>query len=155
MPTRKSCGSILRCGLAAFGPMPSIGPPTARCCTPCARRDAHRAPPPHRLGLAPCLPSRPTPTPTRNPHSARCTCRRPTHRDFVPSCISDAGVYGAGMGSSLPASEMLHREADSCMAVLGALFDQSACTISPRFWLGGSPRLGKHRMLQPRLAPSL
>jgi hypothetical protein len=26
----------------------------------------------------------------------------------VPWCISDAGLHGAGMGSSLPASEMLH-----------------------------------------------
>ena len=32
----------------------------------------------------------------------------PRPRDFVPWCISDAGLYGAGMGSSLPASEMLH-----------------------------------------------
>jgi hypothetical protein len=35
-------------------------------------------------------------------------CRCPTPRDFVPWCISDAGLHGAEMGSSLPASEMLH-----------------------------------------------
>jgi hypothetical protein len=35
--------------------------------------------------------------------------RCPTPRDFVPWCISDAGLHGAGMGSSSPASEMLHR----------------------------------------------
>jgi hypothetical protein len=59
---------------------------------------------PHRLALAPCFPSRPAPT--RNPHSAHSTVGAP--RAFVPWCISDAGLYGAGMGSSLPASEMLH-----------------------------------------------
>jgi hypothetical protein len=40
-------------------------------------------------------------------------CRCPTPRDFVPWCISDAGPHGAGMGSSLPASEMLHTSGHS------------------------------------------
>ena len=39
-------------------------------------------------------------------------------------------------------SHRLGPEADSCMATLGALFDQSACAISPRFWLGDHLDLG-------------
>jgi hypothetical protein len=54
------------------------------------RHAFHRGRRQHAFLIAPAAPSVPPP------------------RDFVPWCISDAGLYGAGMGSSLPASEMLH-----------------------------------------------
>ena len=88
MPKRGSCGSVLpSCRLSKQ--YPSINSPAAGYGTSRARRDAHctllgspvcRDTP--RLVLASRSPSRAVPT--CDPHSARCSARCHTSRDFVP-----------------------------------------------------------------------
>ena len=113
MPKRGSCGSVLP-GCRLSKQYPSINSPAARCCTSPARRDAHciliGSPvcrDTRRLVLASRLPSRVVPT--CNPHSARCSARCHTSRDFVPWRFLDAGQLILWSVSSLPASKNQHK----------------------------------------------
>ena len=112
MPKRGSCGSVLRCGLPPLEPMPTINPPSARWCTPRARRNAcdtlvgysacrHV----RRLVLASRLSSRATPT--RNSHSARCPARAKLP---ATSCLGAFWTPVATVRGSrvIPASKNLH-----------------------------------------------
>ena len=95
MPKRGSCGSVLP-GCRLSKQYPSINSPAARCCTSRARRDAHCT----LLGSPVCRDtprlvlasrSRSRAAPTCAPHSARCSARCHTSRDFVPWRFLDAG----------------------------------------------------------------
>src|SRR5262245_4712568 len=100
MPKRKSCTSILRCRL----------PPSTPCLVRQPPVDALRVPDEMPTALKSHIASRWRHAFHRGRRHAiliaPAALSVPTPRDFVPWCISDAGLYGAGMGSSLPASEM-------------------------------------------------
>ena len=85
----------------------------------------------------------------------------PAARPHVPlSAVSFLGGFRtpaaehAAPSLKRPASETLHRSRLMQSSTRSFIRSVGVYNLA-RFWLGGSPRLGKQRMLQPRLAPSL